>query len=56
MIVISGAGAIDRVVESMKMGAFPFLQKPFDVDALTALHTGAWNRPAPYVLRKGGSA
>jgi DNA-binding NtrC family response regulator len=35
VIVISGAGTIDRVVESMKMGALTFLQKPFDAGALT---------------------
>jgi len=35
VIMISGAGTIDRVVESMKLGAQTFLQKPFDADALT---------------------
>lgn len=34
VIMISGAGTIDRVVESMKTGALTFLQKPFDADAL----------------------
>jgi DNA-binding NtrC family response regulator len=34
VIMISGAGTIDRVVESMKLGAQTFLQKPFDADAL----------------------
>jgi DNA-binding response OmpR family regulator/serine/threonine protein kinase len=34
IIMISGAGVVDRVVESMKLGAETFLQKPFDADAL----------------------
>ena len=35
VIMMSGAGTIDRVVESMKIGAETFLAKPFDADALT---------------------
>lgn len=35
VIMISGAGTIDRVVATMKLGAETFLQKPFDADALT---------------------
>jgi len=35
VIMMSGAGTIDRVVESMKMGAETFLQKPFESDVLS---------------------
>jgi DNA-binding NtrC family response regulator len=35
VIMMSGVGAIDRVIESMKLGAETFLQKPFDFDTLT---------------------
>jgi len=35
VIMISGAGTIDRVVATMKLGAETFLSKPFDSDALT---------------------
>lgn len=34
VIMMSGAATFDRVVESMKLGADSFLQKPFDVDTL----------------------
>jgi two-component system nitrogen regulation response regulator NtrX len=36
VIMMSGAGTLDRVIESMKLGAETFLQKPFEVDVLTA--------------------
>ncbi|HEX8155126.1 MAG TPA: sigma-54 dependent transcriptional regulator, partial [Thermoanaerobaculia bacterium] len=35
VIMMSGVGNIDRVIESMKLGAETFLQKPFDYDTLT---------------------
>jgi DNA-binding NtrC family response regulator len=35
VIMMSGEGTIDRVVESMKLGAETFLQKPFDDGTLT---------------------
>ena len=34
VIMMSGAGTFERVVESMKAGAETFLQKPFDYDTL----------------------
>jgi DNA-binding NtrC family response regulator len=34
VIMMSGVGAIDRVVESMRLGAETFLQKPFDFETL----------------------
>ncbi len=35
VIMMSGGGTIDRVVESMKLGAETFLQKPFEADTLS---------------------
>ena len=37
IIMMSGLGTIDRVVESMKAGAETFLQKPFDMDTLAVV-------------------
>jgi len=37
VIMMSGIGTLDRVVESMKLGAETFLQKPFDYDTLVAV-------------------
>jgi DNA-binding NtrC family response regulator len=34
VIMMSGMGNLDRVIESMKLGAETFLQKPFDFDTL----------------------
>jgi DNA-binding NtrC family response regulator len=34
VIMMSGVGNLDRVIESMKLGAETFLQKPFDFDTL----------------------
>ena len=36
VIMMSGVGGLDRVVESMRLGAETFLQKPFEYDTLTA--------------------
>ena len=36
VIMMSGGGTLERVIESMKLGAETFLQKPFDYDILTA--------------------
>ncbi|HEV3486584.1 MAG TPA: sigma-54 dependent transcriptional regulator [Vicinamibacterales bacterium] len=36
VIMMSGGGLLDRVIESMKLGAETFLQKPFDFDVLVA--------------------
>src|SRR5207244_4630580 len=35
VIMMSGEGTFDRVVESMRLGAETFLQKPFDYDTLS---------------------
>src|SRR5580765_7284162 len=35
VIMMSGMGTFERVVESMKLGAETFLQKPFDYDTLS---------------------
>ncbi len=34
VIMMSGVGNLERVIESMKLGAETFLQKPFDYDTL----------------------
>ena len=36
VIMMSGVGTLDRVIESMKLGAETFLPKPFDFDTLLA--------------------
>src|SRR5207248_2935864 len=35
VIMMSGVGSLERVIESMKLGAETFLQKPFDYDTLS---------------------
>jgi len=35
VIMMSGVGGLDRVIESMRLGAETFLQKPFEYDILT---------------------
>ncbi|HYO76130.1 MAG TPA: sigma-54 dependent transcriptional regulator [Thermoanaerobaculia bacterium] len=37
VIMMSGSSTLDRVVESMRLGAETFLQKPFDLDTLEAV-------------------
>ncbi|HYC60969.1 MAG TPA: sigma-54 dependent transcriptional regulator [Thermoanaerobaculia bacterium] len=37
VIMMSGGGQLDPVIESMKLGAETFLQKPFDIETLTAV-------------------
>jgi DNA-binding NtrC family response regulator len=37
VIMMSGGGTLDRVVESMRLGAETFLQKPFEFDTLQAV-------------------
>ena len=36
VIMMSGVGTFERVIESMKLGAETFLQKPFDYETLDA--------------------
>ncbi|HEX2061737.1 MAG TPA: sigma-54 dependent transcriptional regulator [Thermoanaerobaculia bacterium] len=36
VIMMSGGSTLDRVIESMRLGAETFLQKPFDYDTLSA--------------------
>lgn len=36
VIMMSGIGTLDRVIESMKLGAETFLQKPFEMETLLA--------------------
>ena len=37
VIMMSGNGTLDRVIESMRLGAETFLQKPFDFETLSAV-------------------
>jgi two-component system nitrogen regulation response regulator NtrX len=37
VIMMSGASTLDRVIDSMKLGAETFLQKPFDYETLAAV-------------------
>ncbi len=41
IVVMTGAGSIAAAVECMKLGAYDFLSKPFDILALTDLLKGA---------------
>ena len=60
VIMMSGAGTFERVVESMKLGAETFLQKPFDYDmlALTLEQVSRLvaTRREVIALRRGGEA
>ena len=42
VIMMSGGGSFERVVESMKLGAETFLPKPFDFETLTAALEQVW--------------
>jgi DNA-binding NtrC family response regulator len=57
VIMMSGMGTLDRVVESMKLGAETFLQKPFDAETLIAVleqvERMIGSRRELYALRRG---
>lgn len=53
VIVVSGRGTVDSAVESMKLGAFDFLSKPFEPEKLLGAVRRAMNLSA---LRKEASA
>lgn len=59
VIMMSGAGTVDRVVASMQLGAETFVQKPFDADTLSlALEQAAKlvaTRRELAALRRGNS-
>ena len=44
VIMITGHGDVPMAVEAMRMGAFDFLEKPFNPDEMTALATRATSR------------
>ena len=45
VIMMSGYGTVDRALEAMRLGAFDFLQKPFDVKTLlAAIHSAMADR------------
>src|SRR5262245_6977589 len=47
VIVISGQGRTNTVVQAMKLGAFDFVSKPFDEADLEALHADALRQRRP---------
>jgi NADH:ubiquinone oxidoreductase subunit E/FixJ family two-component response regulator len=55
-IVITGYGSIDSAVNAMKLGAFDFLTKPFDMDQLLgAVHRGVREHEAIALARPPSS-
>lgn len=52
-IVITGYGTVDTAVTSMKLGAFDFIAKPFEMDQLLDVVSRAMTS---YTLRAGASA
>ncbi|HQR39498.1 MAG TPA: sigma-54 dependent transcriptional regulator [Blastocatellia bacterium] len=51
IVVMTGAGSVSAAVECMKLGAYDFLSKPFDIDVLTDLIRGAINVRAERAMR-----
>jgi DNA-binding response OmpR family regulator len=54
IIMISGHGTIDNAVESMKLGALEFLQKPFTMQRLKDAVRNLADRPTPVSSSPGG--
>ncbi len=44
VILLTGHGAVDTAVEGLKSGAFDYLLKPADFDALISKLEGAWKQ------------
>ncbi len=55
-VVITGFATIASVVETMKVGAFDYLPKPFTPDEMAAVARKAWDRRQLLLRSHGGPA
>jgi len=55
-VVITGFATIASVVETMKVGAFDYLPKPFTPDEMAAVARKAWERRQLLLRSRGGQA
>jgi two-component system NtrC family response regulator len=55
-VVITGFATIASVVETMKVGAFDYLPKPFTPDEMAAVARRAWERRQLLMRSRGGQA
>jgi DNA-binding NtrC family response regulator len=55
IVVMTGAGSVATAVECMKLGAYDFLSKPFDVDVMSDLIRGAIHDRIERATRKSRS-
>src|SRR5512136_1060608 len=54
-VVITGYATVPSVVESMKLGAYDFLPKPFTPDEMAAVARKAWEKRKLILEAKAGS-
>ena len=43
-LILTGHGSIDTALEAMQLGAYDYLTKPCEIDALVAKIEGAWEK------------
>ena len=43
-LILTGHGAVDTALEAMKLGAYDYLRKPCQIDALVEKIEGAWEK------------